>query len=277
MVASRFEVRFSRPDEWLRELAMDLEEEAVADNMARIAITHSQATNGDRKPWLRGSKQGDESGPPWYQVRWIQANYVARREMGGQLVKLSGHCGVICSIGEAMANGIGWKFLAAENQERLRASWLKKNRETEDRELELSNLLTAGVLALGVKLRTGNMHGFDPNWRAQDVNEIAAPTPDRNCATCGQPIYHSNEIWRHRNTTSEPYVNALVDDTFGELITHAGREEAWIETVCPHCQGSTKVPAGKGPGQRCDECTMTPGKRRRLHHLADPEIRERKV
>lgn len=276
MVMSRFEVRFSRPDEWLRELALDALEGVVTDSMARIAITHSQALQSDLQPQLRGTD--DRPAWPWFIVRWVEANYVAR----GQLVKLSGHCGVMCRISEAMQYGVGWRNLPAPELEARRTLWLERNRQAEDRELELSNLLTASVAALGVTVRSANMHGFDPNWRAQDVNEITAPAPVKGCATCSQAIYFSNELWRHRETTSEPYVAALVDDVFGELVTHAGREEAWIETVCPRCKGSREV-RYTGPGmsrggmERCSDCATLPGKARKLHHLADPEVAERKV
>lgn len=275
MVMSRFEVRFSRPDEWLRELALDVEEGIVADNLARIAVTHSQATMSDLQPTLKG--KDDRPSWPWFVNRWVEANYVAR----GQLVKLSGYCGVMCNISEATAHRLGWAALAGDDREARRALWLETNRKAEDRELELSNLLVAGVQAQGVRVRSGNMHGFDPNWTARDVNEISTPAPDKTCATCSQAIYFSNELWRHRQTTSEPYVAALVDDVFGELVTHAGREEAWIETDCPYCHGSRQRQVigrgGRETTERCSECSMTPGKARRLHHLADPEIADRKV
>lgn len=275
MVADRrFEVRYSRPDEWLRELQTDVADDVVEDGLARIAITHSQATEADLRPWMKGSPDGGRPTLPWFTVRWVQAAYVAR----GQLVKLSGHCGVICLIADAMSSGLGWKHKSPPAQEERRQVWMKTNRETEDVELALSRQLTESVEALGLKVRTGNMHGFDPNWRAQDVNEIMAPAPQTNCATCSQPIYFSNEQWRHRETTIEPYVTGLADDGFGDLRTHAGRDEAWIERPCRSCNGRTKIPYEKGAGfRRCDDCLLTPGKARKLHHLADPEQRERKI
>lgn len=235
------EVRFSRTDEFLNELALAVKDEAVDYNIVRLAVVSQQGTKGDLNPNLFGTPDGNKPLHPTIKAHWLEAGYTSR----GQMVKLSALLGLV-------------KDGAVPNEtEPSIEAWRTKNRETSERELELVRQLEAGIKAHGrLEIRTGGLHGEDPGWRAHE--DIAAVAQAQLCITCIQPIHFSNGQWRHDSD---------------------GRAELYDEASCPKCKGSRAVPSRDYPGEydRCRDCTTTPGVKLTLNHLADPEQEGRKV
>ena len=49
-MTTSFDLRFTRPEEWLAELALDVAQEAVEGGIVRLAITHGPATIAQLDP-----------------------------------------------------------------------------------------------------------------------------------------------------------------------------------------------------------------------------------
>lgn len=175
---SSTEVRFSRPDEFLRELAYSVDHDAVDYKIVRLAVVTEQGTQGDLIPGMKGFPDGDRPLHPDIKARWLQVGYTSR----GQLVKLSAFLGLHRD--------------GADLDDR----WRTRNCETSDRELELVRTMTEGIEAhKGLEIRDGGLHGESPNWRAHE--DIAAPQDVAQlCITCLEPIYHANGAFRHKAT-----------------------------------------------------------------------------
>ena len=238
MTIATFEVRHTRPDEYLRELALNVQDRSLQDGFVRLAVVRHRATRGDLNPNLKGWPDGDKPLHTSIEARWLEAGYVAR----GQMYRLSTYLGLAKTERQRDETDGSWE------------RWQTISRETSEQELELVHQLSDGIKAHeGLEIRTGGLHGEDPGWRAHE--EIAAPQAPQVCATCEQPIRFSNAAWRHEDT---------------------GRAEIYSAVPCPACSG-TRVVQGRRGEERCRACETTPGMQLTLEHLADPATKGRLI
>lgn len=242
-------VRDSDPKRWLAELALNVADGSLQDNIVRVAVTIDQAYGSDLDPdkITRGSDE-DYALPPGIKARWLQLGYMARGQMHPASIRL----GCVADL-ENPPRGIL----------RYIEKWRVFNRETSDRELEIGRQVKKGIEAFRtangeplLQIRGSELAGENPNWRG--YGEIgASPDVAQVCITCIQPIKHANGMWRHEDT---------------------GRAEVYDESPCPACNGSRAVPSRrKGDYEKCQDCLLTPGVKSTLNHLADPEQEGRKV
>lgn len=230
-----FEVHFTHPDPWVRDLEKDAAAGAIDHNVVRTAVTSSPA-HWSQAP---GSPQRAFDTRPmvWHRSRYVEASYVAR----GQMVKLSAYC------------GIAWS--AAHDEPESSRPW------SEATGLLIQAAARRVLVAMSripdLDVRNGeslHLHAADP-WVA-GVQEQIDPLPELNCATCLQPVYYANGLWRHRGDS---------------------RAEAFDRDVCPECDGRLEVPGLRGRMRRCGRCAMSPGEILILNHLADPDEAGRKI
>lgn len=209
------EVQFFNPDEFLDELRTDAAEAQVERNIVRLS--HSR-----HPTWKRVNFHRDHH---------IEASYV--NSESNQLVKLRAYCGWTRTA-QGEVNGRIEPDVDDEH-----------NREVLARADEIGTKLKRALQELKLKLRTGGLF-IEGDAEPASWEYERAPIADVEfCASCEEPIYFSNEQWRH---------------------TSDKRADRVITEVCGDCQGTGLVKVGRHNAA----CSCIGGTRKRFEHSAAP-------
>jgi len=214
MTTSLFEIHFGTPEQFLAELAADVEDDAVTGNIVRLAIVSGQPPGG---------VFGMDRAKSWY----VEASYTSTRN---QLVKVSIGCGWFGAPGSQFVN-------ADENEG-----------DVKNRLRQISHKLEAGIrLHPAIRLRGGSLREGDGAWSIgeADIEDV----PAEICASCQEPIYFANEAWRHEGSKqAEAYDNASCDPCRGRGRALGGRRPRTASpsaaspgSLCPECHGTGAI------------------------------------
>ena len=174
---SVYEIRFTDPVDYIRELTADARQGVIEDGIVRLAIINAPASleQIEGKPTAGGHRTS-----PWFRAKYVASSYLAR----GQLIKLSAYCGV-SYIGQEEPKELQLQLM------RECAQALQENLRKVQRPLEKLE---------GIDLRGGGLYVEDPTepWLAPFLAAIE-PLPQPVCKHCHALIYYANEAWRHKS------------------------------------------------------------------------------
>lgn len=259
-MTSVFEVHFTFATDFLAEFVRDADKRpdafyadsegkpAIVDDIVRLAIRYGPAVLAQVDP----TRSYDHRVAANHRSVYVEASYIAR----GQLVKLS-------------------QYVGLETRDEPAPDTKTKMQDV------LRQLQQSFATRPHIEVRGGAFFVEEGIWQARPdgTGDIVTPAP-QVCATCRTSIYFANDAWRHKESLTIP--GSRPGFTEADLIMiKAGREEAVELKPCPNCAGSGWVPyPGRGvDDERCPDCRIygKSGMIEILHHVADPDVADRKV